>query len=224
MKKKKGFTISQFVVICAVVILAIATICGVMILENYLNSADYQTARENKEVKLEDIDIQVDGLTFTIKEKYGDTVKQIAKQRQAHCSSNCEKTEQTIILDIDDFLERPYSNTMTRIQFRNKSNTFFFFFIESPNDGVRHEANYKLADSSVSVSFNIRDHEIAYIDNLKIQANKTTRDDLRLMFDDIKIQENDSYRDFATHIAKYKGREISFSYQNGIIAIDIRNL
>ncbi len=224
MQGKKEFTISQFVIICAAVILAIATVCGVIILVNYLNSSDFQTAQENKKAKLENISIKVDNLSFTLKEKFGDTVKQIAKQRQAHCSSNCENTGQTIILDIDDFLERPYNNTTTRVHFKNNSDTFYNVTVESLNDGIKHEANYKLADSKASVEFNIRNNEIAYIDNLKIQAGKTTRDDLRSMFKDIKIQENDSYQDFATHIAKYKGWKISFSYQNGIIVISIRSL
>ena len=220
MQDEKKFTISQFVIICAACILAVATVCGVFILVAYFKANPIGSAENEKTIKHESISIQVDGLSFTLKEKFGDTLRQIAKQRTPYESY----ADSTAISNIDSFLKKPYENTSTEVHFKNRSNTYYNVTVTSPNDGVKHESNFTLADSAVILEFNVRNSEVAKIDNLEIQANKTTKDDLRSMFEDIEIQENPTVNDFATHIAKYKGWEISFSYQNGIIVISFKGM
>ena len=224
MQNKKEFTTSQFVIICVAVILAVATVCVTIILVKYFDSPSFQAAQEDTKQKLEDISIQVDGLSFTLKEKFGDTVRQIAKQRQPYWFDTEEARDMVIVSDIEEFLKRKYNNTSTKIEFKNRSNTFYNVSVTSPNDGVKHDSNYTLADSYASLGFNVRDNEVAYIDDFKIQANKTSRSELKSFFNDIQIQENDDKYGFATHIAKYKGRRISFSYQNGIIIVSMTSL
>ena len=219
-QNKNEFTISKLLIICASVIAATICICGVFILVAVFNS-DLPKKDKKEETKLEDISILVDGLSFTLKQKFGDTVRQIANQRQPYWFDTTDARDMVVINDVETFLNKPYKNTRTQVEWRNRIGTYFNVTATSENDGKKHGDDYKIADSTASLSFNVRGNESAYIDNLRIQANQTDRDDLRSMFKEIEIQEEDNQYGFATHVAQYKGRKITITYQNGIISISI---
>ena len=224
MRDENKLTITNLIIICISAILTVVAICVVIILIAINNSQNTPAETGDAETtKREDIAVQVDGLSFTVKEKFGDTVRQIAKQRQPYWFDTQDAKDTVRVNDLESFLNQPYKNIRTQIEFKNRSNTYYNVNVFYENDGIKHDSSYKIGDAKANVDFNVRDYEIAYIDNLKIQANTTTKEDLRSMFKDIKIQENNSVADFATHIAQYKGYTISFSYQNGIIAITIRS-
>lgn len=224
MEERQRTAITNVLIGCCFMVFATIAICAIIIMVTYfkLNPVDGFN-KPAKEEKREDISIMFDGRMFTLTNNFGKVVREIAAHRQAYETDRHTFGQKKKIENIDDYLNQPYRNQHTSVDFYDRIQSHVAISVFYENDGIRHDENYKIGDAKeASILLTVLPNEKAVIDNkIVIEYNKTTKEDLlkSIPNSELLIQDEIEKEYFGEKIrtvyAKYKGHYLYITFTEG---------
>jgi hypothetical protein len=141
-EEKQRTAITNVLIGCCFMVFATIAICAIIIMVTYfkLNPVGGFN-KPTKEEKREDISIMFDGRMFTLTNNFGKVVREIAAHRQAYETDNLTFGQKKKIENIDDYLNQPYRNQHTSVDFYDRIQSHVAISVFYENDGIKHDEN-----------------------------------------------------------------------------------